>query len=154
MLRAARITLEGVGLFTIFASIVGFVAFFELANLLQYENRPEKADFIFPLAGDAQRLTKAVQLYNEGFASRILLSNEINQRPLTVAAFSETQSDASALYLNILAAAGVSPDDIMQFGENLASTGPRKQKRYGPSWETAQRQYYLLHRLMRRFAPR
>ncbi|MGA8971492.1 MAG: YdcF family protein [Pseudolabrys sp.] len=122
MLRAARITLEGVGLFTIFASIVGFVAFFELANLLQYENRPEKADFIFPLAGDAQRLTKAAQLYNEGFASRILLSNEINQRPLTVAAFSETQSDASALYLNILAAAGVSPDDIMQFGENLAST--------------------------------
>ncbi len=122
MLRAARITLEGVGLFTIFASIVGFVAFFELANLLQYENRPEKADFIFPLAGDAQRLTKAAQLYNEGFASRILLSNEINQRPLTVATFSETQSDASALHLNTLAAAGVSPDDIMQFGENLAST--------------------------------
>ena len=71
MLRAARITLEGVGLFTIIASIVGFVAFFELANLLQYENRPEKADFIFPLAGDAQRLTKAAQLHNAGLASKI-----------------------------------------------------------------------------------
>jgi uncharacterized SAM-binding protein YcdF (DUF218 family) len=122
MLRAVRVTLEGVGLFTIIASIAGFIAFFELANLLQYENRPEKADFIFPLAGNAQRLIKAAQLYDEGFASKILLSDEIKQRPLNVATFSEKQSDASALHLNALAASGVSPSDIMQFGENLAST--------------------------------
>ena len=122
MLRAARIILQGVGLIAIIASIVGFVAFFELANLLQIENRPEKADFIFPLAGDAQRLTRAAQLYKNGFASKILLSNEINQRPLTVATFSATQSDSSTLHLNTLAAAGVHPGDIMQFGENLAST--------------------------------
>jgi len=122
MLRAARITLQGVGLFTIVASIAGFIAFFELANLLQYENRPERADFIFPLAGDAQRLTKAAQLYEEGFASKILLSNEMSQRPLTVATSSETQSDGSTLHLSTLAAAGVRPGDIMQFGENLAST--------------------------------
>ena len=37
MLRAARIILQGVGLIAIIASIVGFVAFFELANLLQIE---------------------------------------------------------------------------------------------------------------------
>lgn len=122
MLRVARVTLQTVGLFTILASITCILAFFDLANLLQYENRPEKADFIFPLAGDMQRLTKAAQLYREGFASKILLSNEIAQRPITVATISDTQSDALALYLNALAASGVSPSDIMQFGENLAST--------------------------------
>lgn len=122
MLRAARFTLQGIGLFTIFAALAGIIIFFELANLLQYENKPEKADFIFPLAGNIQRLEKAAQLYRERFASKILLSNEIGQLAQTVAQSPNTQSDTSTFQLNTLAAAGVSPKDLIPFGENLAST--------------------------------
>ncbi|MGB7620204.1 MAG: YdcF family protein [Pseudolabrys sp.] len=122
MLRAARFTLQGIGLFTIIAAVAGIIVFFELANLLQYENKPAKADFIFPLVGNVQRLEKAAQLYNKRFASKILLSNEIGRLAQTVAQSSNMQSDSSALQLNTLAAAGVSPKDLIQFGENLAST--------------------------------
>ena len=107
MLRAARFTLQGIGLFTIIAAVAGIIVFFELANLLQYENKPAKADFIFPLVGNVQRLEKAAQLYNKRFASKILLSNEIGRLAQTVAQSSNMQSDLSALQLNTLAAAGV-----------------------------------------------
>ena len=122
MLRAARFTLQGIGLFTIIAAVAGIIVFFELANLLQYENKPAKADFIFPLVGNVQKLKKAAQLYNKRFASKILLSNEIGRLAQTVAQSSNMQSNSSALQLNTLAAAGVSPKDLIQFGENLAST--------------------------------
>jgi uncharacterized SAM-binding protein YcdF (DUF218 family) len=124
MLRIARLTLEGVGLLTIVATVVGIIAFFELATLLQYENKPEKADLIFPLAGDMQRVKKAAELYNSGFASKIFLSNEVGQPSLrlTPASYENRQSNLSTPQLNTLVAAGVPLDDVTTFGDNLAST--------------------------------
>ena len=121
MLRITRWILEGLGLLTVIALLIGTVAFYQLTALLQYEDKAEGADFIFPLAGDLQRLKKSAQLYNTGFAPKIILSSEIRQRA-TLASLSFEPPKSTNLPVDILAASGVPVDAVTTFGEDLAST--------------------------------
>jgi hypothetical protein len=120
-MRIVRRMLEGLGLLTIIGLLIGTVAFLELAALLQYEDKPESADFIFPLAGDQLRLKKSAQLYSSGFAPKIILSNEIGQ-PTMLASLEFEQTKSVNFPLNVLAGSGVPVDAVTTFGEDLAST--------------------------------
>lgn len=42
---------------------------------MQVDDEPAQADYILPLAGDSHRLFKAAELYHEGYASTVLISN-------------------------------------------------------------------------------
>ena len=85
MLRLVRLILEGIGLLTLAGTLVGVFVFFNLADLLQREDKPEKADFIFPLAGSFDRLEKAAQLYKQGFAPKIFMSDGYGRNKLIAA---------------------------------------------------------------------
>ena len=85
MLRIVRLILEGIGLLTVVGAIVGVFVFLNLADLLQREDKPQKADFIFPLAGDFGKLDKAAQLYKQGFAPKIFMSDGYGRNRLTAA---------------------------------------------------------------------
>ena len=74
--KLIRGVLQVTGLLTILALLVAVVAFMFLTPFLQYQDQPERADYIVPLAGDWERLIKAVELYKRGLAPKILLSNE------------------------------------------------------------------------------
>ena len=75
MVRLTRLILQTTGLLTILALITGIGAFLALGPWLQYQNKPEKADIIFPLGGEGDRLIKAAELYKQGFAPKILLGH-------------------------------------------------------------------------------
>ena len=80
-----RLILEGIGLLTIVGALFGIFVFLNLAELLQREDKPQKADFIFPLAGNFARLDKAAQLYKEGFAPKIFMSDGYGRNRLIAA---------------------------------------------------------------------
>jgi uncharacterized SAM-binding protein YcdF (DUF218 family) len=48
---------------------------------MDVNEKPIKADYILPLAGNRHRLIKAAQLYNSGYAPIILISNAIKYPP-------------------------------------------------------------------------
>jgi uncharacterized SAM-binding protein YcdF (DUF218 family) len=77
-----RCGLQVTGLVTILVMVAGVGAFLFLAPWLQYQDQPERAEYIVPLAGDWERLMKAAELYRQGLAPKILLSNE-QIRPLS-----------------------------------------------------------------------
>ena len=85
MLRVLRLILDGIGLLTIAGALVGVFVFFNLADILQREDKPQKADFIFPLAGDFNRLEKAAQLYKQGYAPKIFMSDGYGRNRLIAA---------------------------------------------------------------------
>src|SRR6478735_5485855 len=85
MLRLLRLILEGIGLLTIAGVLAGVFVFFNLADLLQREDQPQKADFIFPLAGNFDRVDKAAQLYKQGFAPKIFMSDPYGRNRLLAA---------------------------------------------------------------------
>jgi uncharacterized SAM-binding protein YcdF (DUF218 family) len=70
-----RVILQAIGIGTVVATIAGVVTVFALGGWLQFEPPLQKADYIVPLAGDDHRFLKAVELYKDGWAPMILLSN-------------------------------------------------------------------------------
>ena len=52
------------------AVLLGFAGYW-----MEVDDPPTQSDYILPLAGDLHRLIKAAQLYSEGYAPVILLSN-------------------------------------------------------------------------------
>jgi uncharacterized SAM-binding protein YcdF (DUF218 family) len=74
--KLIRGTLQTIGLLTVLAVVAAVAAFLFLAPWLQYQDQPEAARYIVPLAGDEHRLIKAAELFKQGLAPRILLGNE------------------------------------------------------------------------------
>jgi uncharacterized SAM-binding protein YcdF (DUF218 family) len=74
--------LQITGILTILALLTGIGMFLFLVPWLQYQDQPERADYIVPLAGDWERLIKAAELYRQGLAPKIVLSND-RIRPLS-----------------------------------------------------------------------
>ena len=76
----------GVGVFVL-CIVAGLVAFFQVGYFLEAPaQQPEKADLIVPLGGGgSSRVNKAVELYKQGFAPNVLLTDihggEANTRP-------------------------------------------------------------------------
>lgn len=73
--------LQFVGLLTIVGiiSCIGLLAF--AGYWMNVNEEPFKADYILPLAGDKNRLMKAIELYKEGYAPTLLASNAISYPP-------------------------------------------------------------------------
>ncbi|MEX0753409.1 MAG: YdcF family protein [Xanthobacteraceae bacterium] len=121
-----RGVLQIIGLLTVLALAGGVAAFLFLAPWLQYQDRPERADYIVPLAGDIHRLIKAVELYKEGFAPKILLSNDRIRPPTRArelaAAVGYPVPDAREFRQRALAYYGVPPEATDSFGEGHIST--------------------------------
>lgn len=71
-----RGTVQAVGVLFILILVAGTAASPFLGTWLEQQDYPEKAEYIVALPGDAHRLLKAAELYNQGFAPKILLGVE------------------------------------------------------------------------------
>jgi uncharacterized SAM-binding protein YcdF (DUF218 family) len=120
-MRTARLVLDAFGILAVLAVLSAFVFFFSVAGWLQYRDEPMVADFILPLAGDPARLTKAAEVYAEGFAPSVLLSNEWH-RAVSIAASPTAHVDAADSRIAHLAALGVPSEQISTYGSSLLST--------------------------------
>jgi hypothetical protein len=59
--RIIRGTLQAIGLLTVLAAVAAVGAFMFLAPWLQYQDEPQRARYILPLAGNEHRLIKAAE---------------------------------------------------------------------------------------------
>ncbi|MGE3625455.1 MAG: YdcF family protein [Hyphomicrobiales bacterium] len=66
---------QTIGTLTLAAAVCAAAAAFILPGWLQFEDGLEKADYIVPLADDYDRIMRAAELYREGLAPKVLLSN-------------------------------------------------------------------------------
>ena len=118
--------LQGIGFLTVLAVLAGAAAFFLLAPWLQYQDQPERADYIVPLAGDGHRLIKAAELYKQGLAPKILLSNERIRPPTRLqdiaAELGYPRANPLEFRQRLLAYFGVPGSAIESFGEGHIST--------------------------------
>jgi uncharacterized SAM-binding protein YcdF (DUF218 family) len=73
--------LQIVGGLTIFAVAAVTIMMLVMGQWLQYRPTLEKADYLVPLAGEDNRLITAVDLYKQGYAPTILLSDSYVQPP-------------------------------------------------------------------------
>jgi uncharacterized SAM-binding protein YcdF (DUF218 family) len=124
--RAIRGFLQATGLLTILAAIGAAIAFVLLSNWLQYEDQAQPADFIVPLAGDDHRLLKAAELFKQGLAPKILLSNE-RMKPLTRmdalnGEIGRPRGDVMAKRMELLDHLGIPLIDVERYGDSLMST--------------------------------
>jgi hypothetical protein len=103
--RAARKTVQAVGVLAILVMVAAAATLPFLGGWLESQGRPEKADYIVPLPGDDGRLIKAAELYKQGFAPRILVSRE--QR---------SSGDFYATQLRVLEQQGVPGTSVIPFG--------------------------------------
>jgi uncharacterized SAM-binding protein YcdF (DUF218 family) len=75
MRKWTRIALQATGALTVVAVVTITLTMLVMGQWLQYEPPLEKGDYLLPLAGDDNRLLTAIELYKQGFAPTILLSN-------------------------------------------------------------------------------
>lgn len=73
-MKTLRLILQTVGAATILGMIAMAGLLFWAAHWLDVNDAPQKADCIVPLAGDAHRLFKAAELYEQGYAPTVMLS--------------------------------------------------------------------------------
>jgi len=126
MARLTRLVLQTIGFLTVLALVIGIPASLGLGSWLQYQNEPKRADFIFPLAGNGHRLIKAAELYKQGFAPKILLSNERIRPPgrleqITVE-IGYPKIDPVEFRMRVLEHLDVPHSATESFGKDLAST--------------------------------
>lgn len=63
-----------VGALTIVGALLALLMLGFAGKWMRVDESPQEADYIFPLAGNMNRMVKAAQLYKEGYAPSILLS--------------------------------------------------------------------------------
>jgi uncharacterized SAM-binding protein YcdF (DUF218 family) len=82
MRKFIRVALQLIGGLTVIAVVTAALTLLVMGQWLQYQPPLEKGDYLVPLAGDDNRLLTAVELYKQGYAPTILLSN-VYVPPLT-----------------------------------------------------------------------
>ena len=82
MRKLIRIALQVIGGLTVLAIVSATLTMLVMGQWLQYQPPLEKGDYLVPLAGDDNRLLTAIELYKQGYAPTILLSN-VYVPPLT-----------------------------------------------------------------------
>lgn len=126
MAKLVRGLLQLTGLLAIVAVLGGAAAFLLLAPWLQYQDQPERADYIVPLAGDGHRLIKAAELYKQGLAPKILLSNERIRPPTRLQGIAielgYSRTDPRDFRQRLLAHLGVPESATESFGQGHIST--------------------------------
>jgi uncharacterized SAM-binding protein YcdF (DUF218 family) len=120
-MRTARLLLDLLGMLALVAVVAAVAFFFSVAGWLQYRDQPMAADFILPLAGDTARLSKAAELFNEGLAPSVLLSNEWH-KAVSIAVDPTGHFERTDSRIAFLAALGVPAARISSYGSNLLST--------------------------------
>ena len=75
MRRVFDAFLRLVGAATLIGLTAGIALLIGAGYWMRVNDAPQQADYIIPLAGDSGRLIKAAELYHQGFAPVILLSN-------------------------------------------------------------------------------
>lgn len=73
--RITRAILQFIGLLTVIGFVLALLALPVLPRILQVQDHPTKANYIVPLAGNRFRFFKAAELYKQGLAPTVLLSN-------------------------------------------------------------------------------
>ena len=123
---AIRFVLQTIGLITVIGFVGGTIGMLLIGNWLQKQPPIEKADFIVPLAGEDNRLITAVELFKQGYAPKILLSNADVQPPTR---FEKVRQDAGHPYMHpyqirrdVLDQLGVPRDATAEFGNGHIST--------------------------------
>lgn len=124
--RATRRALQAVGLVTILLVILIAVALPFLGLWLQPQDQPEHADFIVVLAGNQSRCVKAAEIYKQGFAPVVMLSNEYippqSRVEKIMAELGYPEPDPNVLGQRVLQHLGVPDDAIVSFGKGSIST--------------------------------
>ena len=76
MRKLIRMALQVIGGLTVFAAVAAALILLVMGQWLQYQPPLEKGDYLVPLAGDNNRLLTAIELFKQGYAPMILLSND------------------------------------------------------------------------------
>lgn len=74
--RFIRITLQAIGLIAVVVVVTAAVMLPFLGAWLQPQDTPERAEYIVVLGGDEHRHIKAAEIYKQGFAPTVLISND------------------------------------------------------------------------------
>jgi uncharacterized SAM-binding protein YcdF (DUF218 family) len=124
--KIVRGFLQAVGFLTVLGLLAGGLAVVSLGGWLQYEDQLRNADYIVPLAGDADRLVYAAQLYKQGLAPKLLIDNDLvigpsrSQKLRTELGY--PWIDPRELRTRLLKFLNVPDDAIATFGEDYIST--------------------------------
>jgi uncharacterized SAM-binding protein YcdF (DUF218 family) len=124
--RFVRSTLQLVGFVTILMIVFFGVGFPFVGLWLQPQDQPERSDFIIVLAGDQSRCLKAADIYKQGFAPVIMLSNEYvppqSRVEKIMADLGYPEPNPNVLGRRILVHLGIPKKAINLFGKGSAST--------------------------------
>ncbi|MEC9367647.1 MAG: YdcF family protein [Pseudomonadota bacterium] len=126
MRRAFAICFQIVGVVTVTFALACAVAAYALPGWLQFEDRLEKSDYIVPLAGDLERVVRAAELYRQGLAPRILLSQAERREPARIQLLARDLGyrlpEAQKFRTELLAHFGVPDNATQSFGGGHVST--------------------------------
>ncbi|MDK2957733.1 MAG: hypothetical protein PWQ57_3231 [Desulfovibrionales bacterium] len=121
--RLAAILLQLLGALSLLGVLAAALLFFFAPKILQVRDAPVPAHAIVSLGGDYSRPLYAADLYNEGYAPKILVSRvepmPIRPKLEELGIFPPTQTDIT---VEILRRKGVPDQDILPFGDKLTST--------------------------------
>ncbi len=103
---------------------LGLMAFAE--SWMRVDDQPQQVDYIVPLAGDSDRLITAAELYSQGFAPVILLSNAKSMPPSRLEKLEfqlgyPNYTDKEYRF-RLLALLGIDPSETESFGNGHIST--------------------------------
>lgn len=124
--RLIRVLLQAIGLLTLVSIALIAVLVPYLGPWLQPQDKPEKSDFIVVLAGNANRCIRAAEVYKEGWAPLVMVSQEYigppGRREKLLAEMGYPEPDPNVLCLRILERLGVPDRAIKSFGTGSIST--------------------------------
>jgi uncharacterized SAM-binding protein YcdF (DUF218 family) len=126
MRKLIRIALQVIGGLTVLAVVATTLTMLVMGQWLQYEPPLEKGDYLVPLAGDDNRLLTAIELYKQGYAPMILLSNvyipELNRAEKLQGELGHPVVHPHQLRREILDRLGVPATATAEFGRSHIST--------------------------------
>lgn len=124
--RLFRLILQFIGLLTLLGLLAALIALPLLPRILQVEDKIKKADYILVVSGDWSRYFRAAELYKEGFAPKVLVSNAYVRPP---SRFNKTLSEMGIevpprheLRDRLMVHLGIPADATEVFGDGHIST--------------------------------
>lgn len=127
MRRATALLLQAVGALALTGLLAACLLLFFAGQWLQINDAPAKADYILPLAGDGNRNIYAAELFEQGWAPRILVSRAHEYPPTRMDRLKLRMGypefpDQRAWYEAMYGALGVNLDVLEYFGNGHLST--------------------------------